>query len=159
MYILYLTAKGMKGRDFLVHGLNVIMSISDIFIGKRPCNMSHFYQPLAALVPYVIFSVIYWAAGGRRENGISFIYPVLNWENLELTAPFLVIGLTIGLPLVHGLIWTLHLLRDRILTRFNERKLKCTYQSQWNSAFVLEEACTKTSPLKIIRPHFQLQDK
>lgn len=109
--------------------------------------MLHFLQPLAALVPYTVFSIIYWAAGGRRENGLSYIYPILNWENLHLTIPFVLVGLTIGLPLVHCFIWSLHLMRDYLLTRFNERTFtkQKTYQSQWNPAFVLEESCVKNS--------------
>lgn len=132
------SGKGLKDRDVLVHALNSVMSISDIFISKRPCRMLHFHHSLAALIPYVTFSAIYWAAGGTRENGLSYIYPILNWENLSLTVPFLMMGLIFGLPFVHGIIWSLHLLRDRLI-----RCCKCDdhhdHQSQWNSAFVPDD--------------------
>ncbi|EFX90156.1 hypothetical protein DAPPUDRAFT_232695 [Daphnia pulex] len=114
------------------------MSICDIFISKRPCRMLHFHHSFAALGPYVVFSAIYWAAGGQRENGLSYyIYPILNWENLSLTVPFVLVGLTIGLPLVHGVIWSLHVLRDRVIQcarKFDEQN--DYYQSRWNPAFV-----------------------
>lgn len=102
--------------------------------------MLHFHHSFAALGPYVVFSAIYWAAGGRRENGLSYIYPILNWENLSLTVPFVLVGLTIGLPLVHGVIWSLHVLRDRVIQcarKFDEQN--DYYQSRWNPAFVLDE--------------------
>lgn len=136
--VLFTPGKGLKDRDVLVHALNSVMSISDIFISKRPCRMLHFHHSLAALIPYVTFSAIYWAAGGTRENGLSYIYPILNWENLSLTVPFLMMGLIFGLPFVHGIIWSLHLLRDRLI-----RCCKCDdhhdHQSQWNSAFVPDD--------------------
>jgi hypothetical protein len=113
--------------------------------------MLHFYQSLAALGPYVVFSAIYWAAGGRRENGLSYIYPILNWENLSLTVPFVTVGLMIGLPFVHGLIWSLHLLRDRVINcarrgTFDEQN---DYQSRWNPAFVLDETSANSATVII----------
>ena len=38
----------------------------------------HFHHPLAAIIPYVIFTATYWAAGGLRENGDTYIYPSKN---------------------------------------------------------------------------------
>lgn len=133
--------RGLKDKDILVHALNSVMSISDVFISKRPCRMLHFHHSFAALGPYVVFSAIYWAAGGQRENGLSYIYPILNWENLSLTVPFVLVGLTIGLPLVHGVIWSLHLLRDRVIkcARKETSDEQHDYQSRWNPAFVLDD--------------------
>ena len=118
--------------------------------------MLHFYQSLAALGPYVIFSAIYWAAGGRRENGLSYIYPILNWENLSLTVPFVTVGMMIGLPLVHGLIWSLHYLRDRTMycaknETFDEQD---DYQSNWNPAFVLDETSANNVTGISLKPKF-----
>ncbi|EFX69513.1 hypothetical protein DAPPUDRAFT_300907 [Daphnia pulex] len=51
---------------------------------------------MAVLVPYFLFTVAYWAAGGHNEYGGSYIYPVLNWDNLPLTIPFVMGILTAG---------------------------------------------------------------
>ena len=104
----------MQPVDFLVHGFNLIVSMSDLFISKRPYRILHFFHPLAFLTAYVAFSAIYWAAGGRNEDGLSYIYVFLNWENLEFTVAFVTIGLFIVLPLIHVLLWGLHCLRDFI---------------------------------------------
>lgn len=116
--------------------------------------MLHFYQSLAALGPYTAFSAIYWAAGGRRENGLSYIYPILNWENLRLTVPFVTVGLMIGTPLVHALIWSLHLLRDRVI-KCAKRGIfddeQHDYQSRWNPAFVLDETSANSSSATVIK--------
>jgi hypothetical protein len=92
--------------------------------------------------------------GGRSERKrtllYSFIYPILNWENLSLTVPFVLVGLTIGLPLVHGVIWSLHVLRDRVIQcarKFDEQN--DYYQSRWNPAFVLDETGGANSAIVI----------
>lgn len=231
--------------NFLVHGFNSIMSICDILVSGRPCRLMHFYHPLVVILANIAFSSIYWAAGGLNYDGssyiypvlnwdnlsltvpfawlsvysshcpsstlscghctnlgttcyaagskekpwvnrylmakttqytnysltvrcvqchllgggrserkrtllYSFIYPILNWENLSLTVPFVLVGLTIGLPLVHGVIWSLHVLRDRVIQcarKFDEQN--DYYQSRWNPAFVLDETGGDNSAIVI----------
>ncbi len=100
---------------FLVHGFNSIMAIMDIFLSKRPCRLLHFYHPLVLFVAYVAFSLIFWAVDGRNENGLSYIYPILNWNNLGLTVPIVFIGLVFVLPVFHCFFWILHQWRDRCI--------------------------------------------
>lgn len=108
--------------NFLVHGFNSIMTIFDILVSGRPCRLMHFYHPFVFWLAYIAFSSIYWAAGGVNPSGNSYIYPVLNWDNLDLTAPFVVIGLFVALPIVHALLWGLHLLRDFAVGRCVKQK-------------------------------------
>jgi hypothetical protein len=75
---------------------------------------------MAVLVPYFLFTVAYWAAGGRNEYGGSYIYPVLNWDNLPLTIPFVMGILTVGVIFFHTLVWTFHLLRDGVISCANK---------------------------------------
>ena len=103
---------GLEAMNFFVHGFNSIMSVFDIFASRRPCRLLHFYHPFVIMLAYVAFTAIYWAAGGRTDQGLSYIYPVTNWENLKLTVPFVIVGLFVVLPLVHSLLWLLHQLRD-----------------------------------------------
>lgn len=108
--------------NFFVHGFNSIMSIGDILVSGRPCRLMHFYQPFVVILAYVAFSAIYWAAGGVNSDGLSYIYPVLNWDNLSLTVPFVTIGMLIILPIVHALLWSLHQLRDYAVRSRMRRK-------------------------------------
>lgn len=107
-----LLGNGLEAMNFFVHGFNSIMSVFDIFVSRRPCRLLHFYHPFVIMLAYVAFTAIYWAAGGRTDQGLSYIYPVTNWENLSLTVPFVIIGLVVVLPVVHALLWLLHQLRD-----------------------------------------------
>ena len=138
------TPEVWEAKDILVHGLNIMASMSDIFISKRPYRMLHFYQPLVVLVPYTAFSIIYWSVGGTRENGASYIYPVLNWNNLSLSVPFVVSAALFKVPLIHGFIWALHLLRDRAFRYFSSISQSDECQSyhdqgQLNIAFTVPE--------------------
>lgn len=145
--ILLKTEKGLKDRDVLVHGINVIMSLTDIFVSRRPCRMSHFFHSAGVIIPYFVFSLIYWAAGGRRENGLSYLYPVLNWDNLSVTMPCVTVGLVVGLPTVHGAMWALHWLRDRTISftnqcKFNQQEV---YGGQWDRTSSLQEDSTSST--------------
>ncbi len=112
--LLFTPGSQLEAVDFLVHAVNSIVSMSDLFISKRPYRILHFFHPLAFLTAYAAFSAIYWAAGGRNENGQSYIYVYLNWENLNSTIPFVAIGLFVLLPLIHAGLWVLHYLRDSL---------------------------------------------
>ena len=37
--------------------------------------------PLLVGVWYTLFSVVYWATGGRDPDGHSWIYPMLDWDH------------------------------------------------------------------------------
>ncbi|KZS09735.1 putative Rolling stone [Daphnia magna] len=119
---LYTPGTGLTAMNFFVHGFNSIMSIGDILVSGRPCRLMHFYQPFVVILAYVAFSAIYWAAGGVNSDGLSYIYPVLNWDNLSLTVPFVTIGMLIILPIVHALLWSLHQLRDYAVRSRMRRK-------------------------------------
>lgn len=88
-------------------------------------------------VGYVVFTVIYW--GAVEEN--SAIYPILDWDNLSVTIPCVTVGLTLGLLFIHGFVWMLHLLRDRVIACVNSHKSEpqSALQGQWNPALVVDE--------------------
>lgn len=88
-----------------------------------------------------VFSVIYWAAGGRRENGMSTIYPLLDWDNVSVTLPCVTVGLILGLLFIHGLVWALHLFRDRVINCVNSHGTEenPALQGQWNPALIIDE--------------------
>lgn len=106
-----------EAMSFFTHGFICIASLSDIFVATRPCRLLHFYQPVLVVGLYVVFSVIYWAAGGRNSNGSPYIYPVTNWANPGLTVPLVMGTVLVFIPLIHAFLWVLHQLRDWLLLR------------------------------------------
>lgn len=74
---------------------------------------------------------------------MTSIYPILNWENLDLTIPFVLFALAVILPVIHCFIWALHILRQRtIVGRINRDNMieQRNSQGQGNSARVFLRA-------------------
>lgn len=100
-----------------MHAVNSIIMLLDIFISARPCYLLHFYQPLIAVFCYIIFSVIYWVAGGVDNDGNPYIYSILDWSSFSIPDhpsplfPLVSIGLLL-IPFAYAILWCLHLLRD-----------------------------------------------
>ena len=109
-------AYGIIAYDFLLHGVNIIAVVLDIFVGARPLFFLHIYQPIIALLIYVIFSVIYWAAGGLGVDGNDWIYPILKWD-YPGDAMIVVGVLFVFTFVVQGVVVLLHLLRDFIFRK------------------------------------------
>lgn len=105
----------LKAMNFFVHGLIWIVSAGDIFISLRPCRLLHFYQPVLFVVSYFIFTLIYWAAGGRDPKGFPYIYTITNWANPSFSIPLAVCTVLIVVPLIHTFVWTLHQVRNWLL--------------------------------------------
>ena len=98
--------------------MNSMIMIIDIFITAVPVRWLHFFHAFIYGVIYLIFSVIYWAAGGTDPAGNPFIYPVLDWGGNPGQAAGLSVGLAvIGLPLFHTFVYGLYRLRLVIYKR------------------------------------------
>ncbi|XP_046999853.1 protein rolling stone-like isoform X3 [Schistocerca americana] len=66
--------------NILTHAMNGIMMTIDLLIIAHPLRISHMYLPLFFALVYVIFSGIYYLAGGTDRFGRTYIYDILNWE-------------------------------------------------------------------------------
>ena len=137
--LLYVPGSRVSAVNFFVHGFNSIVSVSDLFIGKRPCRLLHFYHTFLALLAYVAFTVIYWAAGGENIlYGTTYIYWVLDWDNLNLTVPFVCIGLPVGVPIGQAILWAVHKLRDHLICCTGNKSSKIQ-QCQTNPTYDSDE--------------------
>eukprot|EP00808_Paulinella_micropora_P018863 g20364.t1 len=68
--------------------------------------MAHFYFLVVFGVVYVIFTIIYYAAGGRNENGKPYIYKALDYGNDLTTAIINIVVINfIVCPLLYSLQW------------------------------------------------------
>lgn len=62
------------------HALVGVYVIIDLLVQKAPRRIHHFYQPAIFGIVYMIFTLIYYYAGGTGREGRVYIYEVLNWE-------------------------------------------------------------------------------
>ncbi|XP_055903214.1 protein rolling stone-like [Eupeodes corollae] len=72
--------------NILQHAANSIVMIMDHFVVAFPSRILHFIYPLAIGMVYLLFSLIYYFAGGTGPGGVSFIYPILDWGESPLMA-------------------------------------------------------------------------
>ncbi|KAI5644969.1 hypothetical protein NE865_02943 [Phthorimaea operculella] len=86
------------GLDVAVHGLNTLIMLLLLFSSGHSGRLLHIHHPVMFGLGWVIFSVIYYLAGGVNTFGQPFIYPVIDWSKpgfatlmILLTAVLLVV--------------------------------------------------------------------
>ena len=63
------------------HGLNTVLTILDLLISRNRRVLGHFVHALVFAGLYLLFTIVYYLAGGTNEDGISpYIYPALDWR-------------------------------------------------------------------------------
>lgn len=120
----YYTAAGTKFDDFDVfalhiHGVNLLIILTDFLFSQIPIHFLHFYFPTLFVTVYLIFTGIYYAAGGTDARGRSYIYPVLDYQNDLSKAIPLAIVLVILTAVVHWIFSAVAIVRDYVATRYN----------------------------------------
>ena len=138
------------GADVLsihVHGVNPVLAVSDIILSLVPFNILHFFYPCAFTAVYVVFSGIYYAAGGRNESGDPYIYSLLNYREdparSSLAAIFLVLlpGLIYIIPL------TVAIIRDRLYQWVSQKcSLPATVKKTENGAQESQQKLNFSNP-------------
>ena len=57
------------------------MVVLDVWVNRQPYYYAfHGVAGAVLSMGYLLFTVIYWAAGGEDPNGFPYIYRALNWE-------------------------------------------------------------------------------
>jgi len=100
--------------NLYVHGLQGLFVIIDQFVSNRQWHFEKIWTCLPFGVTYVIFNVIYWAAGGLDPSGNPWVYPVINWEEDPGNAMVTVAIGVVVCPLIHIFFWALTLFRNWI---------------------------------------------
>ena len=118
----YYTAAGTNYDDFDVfalhiHGINLLIMCTDFILSQIPIHFLHFYFPTLFVAVYLIFTGIYYAAGGTGAQGRSYIYPLLDYENDLSKAILLAVVLVILTAIVHCIFSALAILRDSVAAR------------------------------------------
>ena len=119
----YYTAAGTDFDDFDVfalhiHGINFLIMCTDFLLSQIPIHFLHFYFPTIFVVVYLIFTGIYYAAGGTGAQGKPYIYPLLDYKNGLGKAILLAIVLVIVTAIVHCIFSAVAILRDYVGTRY-----------------------------------------
>ncbi|XP_072013852.1 protein rolling stone-like [Amphiura filiformis] len=115
------TTKISLASEFNVHLVSTVLLFVDLCISAFPLRAIHFVYPFIYGMIYVLFSVIYWAAGGVTQSGKTAIYPILDWEDKPLeTVGFLLLACVLG-ALGYAIFYGAYRLRVKIFSRYFRR--------------------------------------
>ncbi|KAK8407701.1 hypothetical protein O3P69_002327 [Scylla paramamosain] len=99
-----------------VHIINSVYVLIDLCVSATPIRILHFYIPFVFMFIYLIFTLVYWAAGGTTPEGGTAIYPIMDWENLQVTLPF-VACCAVFSPIMQATVWAVHQARVAVRER------------------------------------------
>ena len=92
--------------DTQLHAMNFFIMLLDLTFCRVPFFLKHCWMPLIYLIVYLIFSLVYYLAGGINPlDGSRNIYPVLDYSKPLPTAILILLVLCIGYPLVITILW------------------------------------------------------
>ncbi|XP_061168113.1 protein rolling stone-like [Saccostrea echinata] len=97
--------------DTLTHGVNAVYVLVNVSVSAIPIRIYHFFHGVVFGVTYVIFTVIYYAAGGTNHQNKSYIYSVLDWDDPGITLAYCAAVGLVAMPLCHLMIYGIYALR------------------------------------------------
>ncbi|XP_032230605.1 protein rolling stone isoform X2 [Nematostella vectensis] len=102
----------IDGLDVSTHALNTVFMILELVLSKLPIRLLHCIYPLVFGLCYMIFTVVYWAAGGTNANNKPYIYSIVDYKD----SPGMAVGILLGallvlLPIVHSVFFGVYKLR------------------------------------------------
>ena len=110
-----------KFLDVSTHALNSVFILVEVILGRVPIRLLHVVYTMIYLSVYVIFTVIYWKAGGRNAKDEPYIYEILDYENKN-AGSLVASGLSmllIGVPVCQLFLFGLYKLRCHWFDPFN----------------------------------------
>ena len=110
---LLFTGKIESARSINSHALNSFIVLADLLLSRAPMRVHHFLYTFLFVLAYVIFTVVYWAAGGQNHLGQDFTYPLLNYsEHPGRAALVMLVVMFVGTPLLQLLLYAIFRLRQ-----------------------------------------------
>ncbi|KAM3967880.1 protein rolling stone-like [Aphomia sociella] len=97
--------------DVFIHAVNAVLMILLLLVSQHSSNILHFYYPILVGVIYMVFTIIYYHAGGTNPFGDPYIYPPLDWSDAGPTT-VMVVASAVTLIVLHLIVVGLSLCRD-----------------------------------------------
>ena len=102
--------------NLIKHLINGILAVVDLFVTAIPIRVLHVIYPITYTAIWVIFSGIYYVAGGTDIYGNRYIYKILNYETNPASAAGLAISVfLVAIPVLYLCVFGLYLLREGVL--------------------------------------------
>ncbi|XP_035700178.1 protein rolling stone-like [Branchiostoma floridae] len=101
--------------SILFHAINSVVIVIDVVVSGLPYRLLHFVYPSAFGFAYMLFTVIYWAAGGTDFFDRPWIYPVIDYGGKPGLAAGVAAGsVLVAIPLCHVILFGLALAREML---------------------------------------------
>ncbi|XP_078574524.1 protein rolling stone-like [Branchiostoma floridae x Branchiostoma japonicum] len=118
-------------RSILFHAINCVVIVIDVSVSALPLRLLHFVYPSAFALAYVIFTVIYWVAGGTDVNNNPWIYTVLDYGGNPAMAGGIAAGsILVAIPLCHVTLFGLAVAREMLAGHVKRRSAKVDVQME-----------------------------
>ena len=102
-----------SARSINSHALNSFIVLADLLLSRAPIKVHHFLYTFLFVLAYIIFTVVYWAAGGQNHLGQDFTYPLLNYsEHPGRAALVMLVVMFVGTPLLQLVLYATFRLRQ-----------------------------------------------
>lgn len=99
--------------DVLIHGANSMGMMIELFVASHPMYIFHFIYAIGSGMIYLLFTIIYYYAGGVDYFGNNYIYHVLKWENPG-SATSVAIGIVVLTIFLHIIVCIIQKCRYRL---------------------------------------------
>ncbi|XP_078593509.1 protein rolling stone-like [Branchiostoma floridae x Branchiostoma japonicum] len=111
-----------QDRNILIHIMNAVTIVIDVMVSGLPCRLLHFVYPFTFGAVYLLFTVVYWAAGGIGQDDLPYIYSPLDYGgNPVLAAIVAVLAVVVAMPLCHCVVFALALTRETLANLLKRR--------------------------------------
>jgi hypothetical protein len=104
--------------DVWIHAGNSLAMFLEILVAEYTFRVFHFIYTIFVGLIYLLFTLIYYFAGGVDSKGNSNIYTIIDWGEKPLSTGLVVLGIAILLVLLHLIAVVIQLLRRRICKKF-----------------------------------------
>eukprot|EP00164_Ancoracysta_twista_P001122 GFYU01001473.1.p1 GENE.GFYU01001473.1~~GFYU01001473.1.p1 ORF type:complete len:281 (+),score=89.46 GFYU01001473.1:90-932(+) len=96
-----------------VHGINFVQTLADFFLSRTEFSIGNAWVTYIYGITYLIFTVIFYGAGGNNTMGKPYVYTFLDYGNNPTTAVIYVFGIVlIVFPLLNVLMWLIGYMRN-----------------------------------------------
>ncbi|XP_066589772.1 uncharacterized protein [Prorops nasuta] len=102
--------------NILLHVCNSILMLCDLCIANNPFKIRNIWWPMPIVVSYILFTLIYYAAGGLDKLGLHYIYKILDWQRPGRSMLVCAGGLTF-VAIVHLLLCLLERLKAKVYAK------------------------------------------
>ncbi len=98
-----------------LHMINGIFAVVELWISGIPVRLYHALYSIAFGCGYVLFTAVYYAAGGKDPEGNRFIYPFLDYESCPMAAVGLAVSCAVlFVGAVHFIFFLQYIVRKHI---------------------------------------------